>query len=50
MSKFVLSSVSGYWALNPVGNFIAAVIPAKSTTPSYCNATARVENPSFVSF
>jgi hypothetical protein len=28
MSKLVLSSVSGYWALNPVGNFNAAVIPA----------------------
>jgi len=49
MSKLFLSSVNGYWALNPVGNFKAAVIPAKFTTPSYCNTTARVDNPSFVS-
>jgi hypothetical protein len=35
--------------LNPEGNFNAAVIPAKSTTPSYCNRTASVENPSPVS-
>jgi hypothetical protein len=35
--------------LNPVGNLNAAVMPAKSTTPSYCDTIARVEGPSFVS-
>ena len=30
MSKLVLSSVSGSWALNPVGNFNAPVIPLNS--------------------
>jgi hypothetical protein len=42
MSNLFLSDVSGSVALNPAGNFNAPVTPAKSTTPSYCNTTARV--------
>jgi len=42
MSNLFLSDVSGSVALNPEGNFNAALTPAKSTIPSYCNTTARV--------